>query len=156
MKVFNALVKYVLVVMLAVMFVLTTLQVILRYVFNSALSWSEELVRFIFVWATFLGAAIGVKEHIHIGVDAVVNLFPSRLRRCADTLVYLIILIFGIVLIAAGLPVVTLTHGQRSPALEMPMSYVYAAIPAAGVLVIFYAIGQIVHLWIKRKSTEEG
>ncbi|MDR2588540.1 MAG: TRAP transporter small permease [Spirochaetales bacterium] len=154
MKTLNSLIKYVLVVMLAVMFILTTVQVILRYGFNTALSWSEELVRFLFVWATFLGAAIGVREHIHIGVDAVVNLLPASLRRYADTLVYLVIFTFGIVLVCAGIPVVTLTHGQLSPALEMPMSYVYIAIPIAGVFAMLYALAEVVLIWKKRKAGE--
>jgi TRAP-type C4-dicarboxylate transport system permease small subunit len=155
-KTLNSVIKYILVIMLIVMFILTTVQVILRYVFNSALSWSEELVRFVFVWATFLGAAIGVKEHIHIGVDAVVNLLPASLRRGADTIVYLIILAFGVVMIAAGMPVVSMTHSQLSPALEMPMSYVYIAIPFAGLLTMIYALVELARVWKNRKAREEG
>jgi TRAP-type C4-dicarboxylate transport system permease small subunit len=142
--------------MLIVMFVLTTVQVVLRYVFNNALSWSEELVRFVFVWATFLGAAIGIKEHIHIGVDAIVNLLPASLRRYADTLVYLIIFAFGIVMIVAGMPVVTLTHSQLSPALEVPMSYVYICVPLAGLLCMIYAAMELLYIWKNRKPQGEG
>jgi TRAP-type C4-dicarboxylate transport system permease small subunit len=154
MKKLNAIIKYILVILLGLMFVLVTVQVILRYVFNSALSWSEELVRFIFVWATFLGAAIGIKEHIHIGVDAIVNLLPASVRRWADTIVYLIIFVFGIVLIAAGMPVVFLTHSQLSPALDLPMSYVYIAIPLAGFLSIVYAIAEVFKIWKKRETAQ--
>jgi TRAP-type C4-dicarboxylate transport system permease small subunit len=156
MKALNSIIKYILVFMLIVMFILTTVQVVLRYVFNSALSWSEELVRFVFVWATFLGAAIGIKEHIHIGVDAVVNLMPASLRRCVDTLVYLIIFAFGVVMIAAGVPVVTLTHSQLSPALEVPMSYVYICIPLSGFLCIIYAGVELFYTWKNRKAGGEG
>ena len=155
MKTLNTVIKYVLIVMVIAMFILTTVQVILRYGFNRALSWSEELVRFLFVWATFLGAAIGIKEHIHIGVDAVVNFLPANLRRYADTVVYLIIFAFGIVLVTAGMSVVTLTHSQLSPALDLPMSYVYIAIPLGGALSMIYSIREIFLIWKKLKARGE-
>ena len=152
MQKLNTAIKYVLVVMIGVMFIVTTTQVILRYCFNTGLSWSEELVRFIFVWATFLGGAIGVKEHIHIGVDVLVNLLPPHLRRFADTLVYLIVFAFGLFLICAGTPVVTMTHSQLSPAIMMPMSWVYIAIPVSGFFVMVYSVAEIVFVWKKRKG----
>jgi C4-dicarboxylate transporter DctQ subunit len=138
-----------------VMFILTTVQITLRYVFNVGLSWSEELVRFVFVWATFLAAAIGIKEHIHLGVDAVVNLLRPALRRCADTVVYLIIFAFGVVMVTAGMQVVMLTHGQLSPAMMMPMSYVYIAIPIGGALCLVYAVGELVRVWTKSGKNGE-
>ena len=156
MKKLNSLIKYILVIMVSAMFILTTVQVILRYGFNTALSWSEELVRFIFVWATLLGAAIGIKEHIHIGVDAVVNLLPAHLRRFADTLVYLIIFAFGLFLIIASLQVVAVTHPQLSPALDLRMSYVYAALPVSGFFFMLYSALEIVLIWKKRNAQKEG
>jgi TRAP-type C4-dicarboxylate transport system permease small subunit len=154
-KTLNVALKYFLVFLMIVMFVLTTLQITLRYVFNVGLSWSEELVRFVFVWATFLAAAIGIREHIHIGVDAVVNLLRPALRRYADTVVYLVIIAFGVIMITAGIQVVQLTHSQLSPAMMMPMSYVYIAIPIGGALCLVYAIGELVRVWNKAGKNGE-
>jgi TRAP-type C4-dicarboxylate transport system permease small subunit len=54
--------------------------VVLRYVFNSGIAVTEELCRFIFVWLTFVGAVVAMFEGLHLGVDAVVNALPRRIR----------------------------------------------------------------------------
>jgi TRAP-type C4-dicarboxylate transport system permease small subunit len=70
--------------------------------------------------------------------------------------VYLIIFAFGVVMIVAGIPVVTLTHSQLSPALEVPMSYVYISIPLAGGLCMIYALMELFYTWKNRKAGGEG
>ena len=61
---------------LAVMVLLVFGSVVLRYVFNSGISVSEELSRWLFVWITFLGAIVAVKEHGHLGTDLVLIKLP--------------------------------------------------------------------------------
>lgn len=61
---------------LAVMVVLVFGNVVLRYAFNSGITVSEELSRWLFVWVTFLGAIVALKEKGHLGTDIVVALLP--------------------------------------------------------------------------------
>ena len=72
----NKLLRYILAISMLIMVSVTFYQIIMRYVFNRAPSWSEEFVRYLFVWISVLGAGMGIQEKVHIGVDAVVNLFP--------------------------------------------------------------------------------
>ncbi|HKW39235.1 MAG TPA: TRAP transporter small permease [Burkholderiales bacterium] len=58
---------------LAVMVVLVFGNVVLRYAFNSGITVSEELSRWLFVWMTFLGAVVAMKEHAHLGTDVLVS-----------------------------------------------------------------------------------
>jgi TRAP-type C4-dicarboxylate transport system permease small subunit len=58
---------------LAAMVVLVFGNVVLRYAFNSGITVSEEVSRWLFVWLTFLGAVVAVKEHAHLGTDALVS-----------------------------------------------------------------------------------
>jgi TRAP-type C4-dicarboxylate transport system permease small subunit len=60
-------------VALAAMVVLVFGNVVLRYAFNSGITVSEEVSRWLFVWLTFLGAVVAVKEHAHLGTDALVS-----------------------------------------------------------------------------------
>lgn len=122
---------------------LTFYQIVLRYGFNKAPSWSEELVRFVFIWLTFIAAGMGVRERIHIGIDVVVNLLPVNLQKLAAAIVNGTIAGFGIFLLATGLEITMGTHGQPSPALGLPMSYVYASIPVMGLLMIFFGCNNI-------------
>ena len=62
--------------MLAVMVVLVFGNVVLRYGFNSGITVSEEVSRWLFIWMTFLGAVVALREHGHLGVDMVVQRLP--------------------------------------------------------------------------------
>lgn len=136
-------IEYGLTFLLTAMTVLTFYQVVMRYAFNNAPSWSEELVRFIFVWASFIAAAVGIKEHTHLGIDAVTIMLPERIKRVLQIIAYILITIFGGALVYSGIPVVVMTNVQPSPALGIPMSYVYVAIPLMGVLLAYYSIIEI-------------
>lgn len=68
-------------VILAAMTLLTFLQVVLRYVFNTGLLWALEATLYMFGWLVLLGISYGVRTHAHIGIDAAVKLFPPAVRR---------------------------------------------------------------------------
>src|SRR3712207_1399468 len=70
------LLKVLIALFLAIMVVLVFGNVVLRYAFNSGITVSEEVSRWLFVWLTFLGAIIAMREHGHLGVDALVKRLP--------------------------------------------------------------------------------
>ena len=70
-------------VCLAAMVVLVFANVVLRYAFNTGITVSEELGRWLFVWLTFLGAIIAMKEHGHLGMDSLVAACASGQRQGA-------------------------------------------------------------------------
>ncbi|EJW13449.1 TRAP-type C4-dicarboxylate transporter [Rhodovulum sp. PH10] len=139
----NVAVKWILALLMAIMTALTFYQVVMRYGFNDAPAWSEEMVRFLFVWASFVGAAIGVKEGIHIGIDIIYNAVPRPVRLVVTYFIHVVIALFGLAMIVYGWNVVQLTRFQHSPALGLPMSWVYAAVPVMGVLLIVYTAAAI-------------
>src|SRR5688500_13532205 len=67
---------FLMVVCLALMVVMVFGNVVLRYVFNSGLTVSEELSRWLFVWMTFLGAVVAMRKHAHLGTDMLVARLP--------------------------------------------------------------------------------
>lgn len=140
---FNTGIKWFLAILMMVIAALTFYQVVMRYVFNNAPSWSEELVRFLFVWCTFIAAAIGIKEGIHIGIDTLVRLLPGGIQRVLRILVQGVVIFFGSSMIYYGWKVIVMTSRQPSPALGLPMSYVYASIPAMGILILVYGSREI-------------
>lgn len=74
------LVEHLLVLGMSIMGLMVLGNVILRYVFNSGLDISEEVTRFIFVWLTFLGSIIALKDGVHLGVDTFVRRLPKPAR----------------------------------------------------------------------------
>jgi len=81
--VYCRLLEWLMVLMLATMVVLVFGNVVLRYAFNSGITVSEEVARWMFVWLTFMGAVVGVREHAHLGTDMLVSRFgPVGKRIC--------------------------------------------------------------------------
>lgn len=145
-------IEFVLAILMIALTLLTFYQVIMRYIFNNASSWSEEAIRYLFVWASCVGAAVGIRYHTHIGIDVIVNRFPSPVRRVVAIFGYLLIIGFSLILITYGYQLVGKTGMQISPALRLPMKWVYMAAPVGGVLMILYALEEIVLIIASRKG----
>ena len=60
--------------------ILVNLNVIMRYILNAPLQWSEEVVTSLFVWTVFIGSAYAYRKHSHLGVDIVVNMMHGRTK----------------------------------------------------------------------------
>jgi len=118
------------------MVIVTTLQVVFRVVFN-ALTWSEELSRYLLVWGTFFGATLAYKRGNHIAVTFIIDFFPTRLRVWFNVFTYLLSLAFFVVVAQQGLNMISMQVFQVSPALGLPMQYVYWSIPLSlGIMII--------------------
>ena len=154
LKVIDDIVKYFLVLLVAVLSVLGIYQVIGRAL-GHAPAWTEESIRFLFVWASCVGAAVGIKEHIHIGIDVLVNLIPKLGRKIVAIAVQLILCCFDVFLLRAGILIMQKTANQPSPALRIPMSFVYMAVPVLGGLGLFYSIREIIKIIGEMKAKEE-
>jgi TRAP-type C4-dicarboxylate transport system permease small subunit len=89
---FNVL-NLIIALLLAAMVVMVFGNVVLRYAFNSGLSWSEELSRFCFVWLTFLGTIVTYREHSHLGVETLVQRLGRRGRSICMLLTNILVLI---------------------------------------------------------------
>ncbi|AVO41045.1 TRAP transporter small permease [Simplicispira suum] len=94
MKFFDRLEEWIISLMLLAMTGLTFYQVVLRYVFNSGLSWALELTTVFFAVMIFIGVPYGVRVSSHIGVDALVKLLPSRQVRVVGILATLLCLLY--------------------------------------------------------------
>ena len=151
--VIDTVIKYLLVVLVAVLSVLGIYQVIGRAL-GHAPAWTEESIRFLFVWATCVGAAVGVKEHIHIGIDVLVKLLPNIGQKIMAIIVQIALCVFDVFLIRAGAILVQKTMNQPSPAMRLPMGYVYLAVPVLGGLGLFYSLREIVRI-IREKKEEK-
>lgn len=123
-----------------VMVALAAAAVFFRFVVNSSLAFPEEVVRYLFVWMVFLGSAVAFRRNMHAAVEMVVNWMPQWLRHIVLTLANLLCIVFFLVLIVYGIRIVKLVYPQESPALEISMSYVYAAVPVGAAFLLLYAL----------------
>jgi TRAP-type C4-dicarboxylate transport system permease small subunit len=82
----------VMVLCLAAMCLMVFGNVVLRHVFDAGINTSEELSRFLFIWLTFLGAIVAMREGGHLGMDMVVRRLRGRTRWAALMLSQLLVL----------------------------------------------------------------
>jgi TRAP-type C4-dicarboxylate transport system permease small subunit len=130
--------------LMAVLAVVLFLAVITRYMFNFPLAWSEEVSRYAFVWLSFLGAELCFRANMHIGVDLLVRLFPLRVQQIVWRGGQALAAILLIGLLIAGINMTALTYDQLSPALGIPMSFVYLAVPVGAALMCLELVIQVV------------
>ncbi|XVH03252.1 TRAP transporter small permease [Eubacteriales bacterium KG126] len=81
-----------LVIMFALMVIAIFLQIIMRFVFNNSLSWSEELGKFIFVWISWLGISIGQRKNEHIKITMIINKLPLKLQNFIEIIANMILI----------------------------------------------------------------
>lgn len=112
------------------------LQVFSRYLFEMSLSWPEELARYCFVWGSLLGAAIAAEQRKLHDIDLGFNLLPEALKPFVSLAAHLAVLVLLGVLLIYGIQLTELVNAQESPAMEIRMSYVYAAIPSAAAMML--------------------
>ncbi len=140
----DAAVRWVVIVLMLVMTVAVCLQILFRYVFNVPLGWSEEMARFAFVWVSFFGASALMRMREHINVTIFLDRFPARLRGVAVLLANLVAVICVYFFVVGGIALTTNEWRQLAPATEIPMGWVYVAIPVSSGLMAIWVLIQTI------------
>jgi C4-dicarboxylate transporter DctQ subunit len=124
-------------------------QVLSRYFFNYTPDWSEELSRYLIVWTIFIGTAIGVRNNIHIGVDALLRMMPHTMKLATEVLLNVIGVVVSVVLIWLSYEFIkeTLEYEQVSPSMQISMAIPYMAMPIGLSFAVIHFILDIVKLF---------
>lgn len=118
-----------------------SVQVLFRYAFNNSISWSEEAVRYLFVWMTFLGAAVCFRDRLHIRVDYFKDVLPPAIGKKLSRVNRWIMLLFMLYLIVGGLVWVVLSAGAYGSSIRLPINIIlYGALPVSSILAAFYLV----------------
>lgn len=120
-------VEAVIAAMLAVMVVLVFGNVVLRYGFNSGITVSEEVSRWLFIWMTFLGAIVALREHGHLGVDMVVRRLPAVGKKICLALGHLVMLYIVWLLFDGSLVQARINWDVTAPVTGASMAIIYSA-----------------------------
>ncbi|KGX89711.1 TRAP transporter small permease [Pontibacillus marinus] len=126
MKVLNSIInkfeEVVVIISLAVATTLTFIEVILRKFFGSSLGFTHELVVYLLITAGLIGAAIGVREKVHLGVDIVIQQFPLGLQKTIVIVTQIASVLFCLIITILGVQQVQniAEFGQVTPEMEIP------------------------------------
>lgn len=140
MKILAKILNSFLAILLALMVIIVFSNVIGRYFLGSALAWSEEVSRFIFIWMVFLGAIAAFVNDEHLALDILVKVLPTKVAQVvaviADSLV-----IYAISLITIGGFKITVENWTwLSPASEISYGYVDMVVPFTGGILLIQAV----------------
>lgn len=150
---------------LAVMVVLVFGNVVLRYAFDTGIAVSEELSRWIFVWVTFLGAIVAMREHAHLGTDALVARLPRAGKVACLVVGYVLMIGTCGLLLSGSLEQTKINWDVSAPSSGAPVAIFYASgvvFAVSAILIMLYdlfklATGKVAtqDLVIVRESEEE-
>ena len=137
---------FALIVTMTVLVIDVVWQVLARYIVKSPSSFTDELARYLLIWVGLLGSAYAMGKKKHLAIDLLPSKLSGKPRIYLDNFISILIIAFaGLVLVVGGIRLVyiTLNLDQISPALGIPLGYVYLVLPFSGLLIIFYAVYDI-------------
>lgn len=110
---------------LSLMAILVFGNVVLRYLFNSGITWSEEMARFLFIWLVLLGAVVALKDNAHLGVDMLTKRLSKPLKMIVFILSNIIVLIVLFLVVEGSWKITLLNSGSTAPATGLPITMIY-------------------------------
>lgn len=126
--------------------ILTISQIFFRFVLDSPLIWSEELVRLLVVWMTFIGAAVICWDGRHLSVDVVFVRLPGKVRRALRIFNCTVALGFLSILVWYSIPLVGLTMNVSIGAMDLPeATYRAPAMIGGGLMIVFI----VLRIWLR-------
>lgn len=118
-----------------------TYQIVVRYVFNSPSTVSEELLTYSFTWLALLAAALVFGKKDHMRMSFIADKFDGKKAIFIGIVSELLIMLFAaLVLVYGGASITKLTTTQITASLGINMSYIYMILPICGVIIVIYSI----------------
>jgi TRAP-type C4-dicarboxylate transport system permease small subunit len=142
---------------MAVMVLDVSWQVFTRFVLKTPSSFTEELAGFLLIWIGLLGSSYALYSKAHLGIDVIISRLGGLKRQITKLLVHIIVILFALFILVIGginLVNITFTLDQISPAMGIPVGYVYLVLPVTGILMMFYSLVFIFDL-VKSREDEE-
>ena len=139
----DLIVEYVCKFMLLVQLIVVSGVVFGRYLVNVTPAWGEELALFAMVWFGLLSASIGVRDGSHLCLSFITDKLPEKGRQLIEGFVFLMIALFGLFLVVQGYNMVVLTQNNSLPGMKISSSWLYGAIPAAGVAILVQTFARV-------------
>jgi TRAP-type C4-dicarboxylate transport system permease small subunit len=147
-KSINRVIEVFLIVIFSLLVVDVVWQVFSRYVLGQSFSFTEEFARFALIWLSLFGAAYLNGQQAHLSMDYFIRDLEGDALRKRHRIIESLMLIFALIILVIGggnLVYTTFLLGQKSPAMNISLGYVYSVIPISGLLIMFYSVYHIIN-----------
>jgi TRAP-type C4-dicarboxylate transport system permease small subunit len=142
-------------VFLAVMIILTFLNVVLRYVFHTGFAWSEEVARLCFIYLVYLGSIEAMRDNRHLMVDSILVRIPGVAQKILYAVLQLTIVVLMYILTEGSWRLVRQNLGNKWAVTHFPIPVVYFSGAVLGVSIALIAVANIVRMVVSKKSVAE-
>lgn len=121
-------------------------QVITRYVFGWTPHFGEDLARYLFVWVVFLSLPLVARTGGHMCIETLTSRVKGNTLKTLNILADIFSIVFLSIMVWFGIRMVMLANFQTSPAMMIPMSWVYVVIPFGCAIMLLYVVGNLVRV----------
>jgi TRAP-type transport system small permease protein len=121
-------------------------QVFGRYIMNDTPTWAEALALVLVIWVTMFGAAVGVRDAGHIGMESLLVLVPEKMRLKLEIVIHVLVGIFGALMAYNGTLLAMSVMDYKIPTLGLPEGINHVPVAIAGALILLFSIEHIVAL----------
>jgi TRAP-type C4-dicarboxylate transport system permease small subunit len=139
-----ATVRLVCIVLATALFVVIVAAVVARYGFGRAVSWTEEVPRYLLIWISFLGSAVCVLRREHVGFDVLFNALPKAMRRVLGVSLSVLVFSFGWVVFRYGIVFVQDFGSDLMETIPYTNYWYYPAMPVSGFLIMLFSVKVII------------
>jgi TRAP-type C4-dicarboxylate transport system permease small subunit len=136
------------------MVVVAILHVVMRYVFNDALTWSEEFLRFTMVWFTLISAAILHQRKGHVGIVIFRDMMRDKFRNVCVRAIPVLTFIATLSVTVNGIRLLFRTYKQLTPALKISVAIPYSAIPVGFFFMTLFTVAHIIEITFGKELPE--
>lgn len=149
----DKLILFICVVLFMLMTVVGTYQILVRYVFKSPSTISEELISYSFAWMSMFAASYIFGKRDHMRMVFFIEKFTKNAQKTVAIITEIVILLFALgVLVGGGSYITSLSMTQMTPALKISMGYIYLVIPVCGIMTSIYSVLNVVDLMKNSKE----
>lgn len=142
-------------IFLAITTVLVIINIIMRYILNSGIVWTEEVATGCFVWSVFIGAAAVFKHRGHVGVDLVVKALPEAVRKAVTTITDIILVVLNGYMSYLAVLYIKTSYTKMTPVLGVSSAYISSSVLIAFILMTIYSVKFVYEDFCGKKEVKE-
>lgn len=140
-------------IMITATVIIILLQVFMRYVISSPLSWTEQVARYLFIWMMMLGVPIMFYRKMYMAFDLVFDSLPPKMQKVLSIIIKVTIAIFALFFFRHSLTLCIKTWGRMTSGIKIPLYCIYLAQPVSAICIFFVMLSQLL---VEVKSNREG
>jgi len=154
--VISKLASAVLVVAMAIIAITIPITVFSRYVLKNTPIWTDETALFALVWASMMGAAVGLRKGYQVGIRTLIEKAPKTVSAVLEAVGFVFMIVFFAVLVYFGLKQTLVNTRQLSAAMRVPMAIPYAALPLGFAIMLLFTLEEALMFIARLRGKPSG